>query len=111
MKKRPVAHSSGVEQTWALLRNSRTLKVGWGTGTCFRSPGWPELKLDYLVDNKRSRWGTRVNGLTVRSPDVLRSEDPSRTVIVIYSQFVERIIPQLLTIGSFPYATIFAVNS
>jgi len=109
LQKAATEHSSS-QTVFSLIKKSKYKKIGWGTGACFRNPYWPTIHLDYLVDNDRSKWGSRVNGLAVRNPEVLRNEDPATTIIVIYSQFFRKIVPQLLQIGPFHFATIFAYD-
>lgn len=98
-----------VEHVDRLLRDSGTKVVGWGTGACYRSPAWPSLRHDYLVDGNPARWGQRVDGLAVRDPQSLADEDPARTVIVIYSLAADQIADRISALGAFPHVAIHAL--
>src|SRR5262245_6712222 len=82
---------------------SRTSRViGWGTGSVFDYfHGLYPIRLDYLVDNDRTRWGQQRRGVEIASPDRLRSESPSETVIVIYSSSWADIREQIASLGDF----------
>jgi len=82
---------------------SRTARViGWGTGSVFDYfHGLYPIRLDYLVDNDRARWGQQRRGIEIAPPDRLRSESPSETVIVIYSSSWADILEQIATLGEF----------
>jgi len=82
------------------ITDGPTRHVGWGTGSAFeyfhaRHP----LKLAYSVDNEPTRWGTERSGVPIVGPDTLRSEDPSRTLVVVYSMAWRDILPQLSRMG------------
>jgi hypothetical protein len=77
-----------------------TRYVGWGTGSAFeyfhaRHP----LQLAYSVDNEPAKWGTTRSGVPIFGPDMLRSEDPQHTLVVIYSMAWREILPQLSRMG------------
>ena len=83
---------------------SRTARViGWGTGSVFDyfHRQYP-IRLDYLVDNDRARWGQRRRGIEIVSPDRLLTEQPGDTVIVIYSSAWTDIRDQIARMGDFP---------
>src|SRR5262245_24729274 len=82
------------------ITDGPTRHVGWGTGSAFeyfhtRHP----LKLAYSVDNEPTKWGTERVGVPICGPDVLRSEDPKRTLVVVYSAAWREILPQLSSMG------------
>ena len=82
------------------ITDGPTRHVGWGTGSAFeyfhaRHP----LKLAYSVDNEPTKWGTERNGVPIVGPDTLRSEDPLRTLVVVYSMAWREILPQLSRMG------------
>lgn len=109
MTRRAAADSSNPDEVARLLRDRRVRKIGWGTGSCFRSSR-RDIRLDYLVDGNSSMWGRTVEGLPVRPPDALAEEDPERTIVVIYSQFYSEIVPALQAFGAFHYGTIYAID-
>jgi hypothetical protein len=89
------------------LADPTTRLIGWGTGSAFdyfarRHP----LPLAYLVDRDATRWGTTRHGVPIEPPDRLRSEDPDRTFIVIYSSFWPDIQQALARLG--PFASLAA---
>jgi hypothetical protein len=95
---------------------SRTARViGWGTGSVFDYfHGLHPIRLDYLVDNDRARWGQRRRGIEVASPERLRSEIPADTIIVIYSSAWVEIREQIAQLGDFiaiPASAAFADTS
>lgn len=60
--------------------------IGWGAGASFRAFHCSSLlHHDYLVDSDPEKWGTRVHGYEVKSPGAIASEDPERTVVIIYN--------------------------
>jgi hypothetical protein len=82
---------------------SRTARViGWGTGSVFDyfHSLYP-IRLDYLVDNDRARWGQQRRGVEIASPERLLSEAPTETVIVIYSSSWSEIRDQIAQLGDF----------
>jgi hypothetical protein len=82
---------------------SRTGRViGWGTGSAFDYfHGLYPIRLDYLVDNDRTRWGHRRRDIEIVSPERLLTEVPADTVIVIYSSSWTEIRDQIVRIGDF----------
>jgi len=76
--------------------------IGWGTGSVFDyfHSLYP-VRLDYLVDNDRARWGQQRRGIEIASPERLRSESPADTVIVIYSSSWTDICEQIARLGHF----------
>src|SRR5262245_52194216 len=82
---------------------SRTARViGWGTGSVFDYfHGFYPIRLDYLVDNDRARWGQRRRGIEIATPERLRSEIPADTIIVIYSSAWIEIRDQIAQFGDF----------
>jgi hypothetical protein len=86
----------------ARLFDRRSRVVGWGSGSVFayfhqRHP----VRLEYVVDNDRSRWGSRAAGLEIVGPSRLLAEDPARTFVVIYSSAWPEIARQLHELGGF----------
>jgi WavE lipopolysaccharide synthesis len=94
-------------------RNARV--IGWGTGSVFDyfHSLYP-IRLNYLVDNDRSRWGQHRRGIEIVSPERLKSESPAETVIVIYSSSWTDIREQIARLGHFiavPATAAFADSS
>jgi len=52
---------------------------------------------DFFVDNDKNKWGTHVNEIEVKSPDVLVATPIER--IVITSGYIKDILPQILSMG------------
>lgn len=95
---------------------ARTARViGWGAGSVFDYfHGLYPIRLDYLIDNDRARWGEQRRGFEIASPDRLRSEPPAETIIVIYSSSWIEIRDQIARIGDFvaiPASAAFAEAS
>jgi WavE lipopolysaccharide synthesis protein len=90
-------------QATARLYSRTTRVIGWGTGSVFDyfHELYP-IRLDYLVDNDRARWGQRRRGIEIVSPDRLLCEQPADTVIVIYSSAWTEIRDQIAGMGDFP---------
>lgn len=82
--------------------------VGWGTGSVFRLY-YPILPVtpDYIVDNDASRWGKKIEGIPIKSPDtLLQEQDPEQELlIIVYSSFIDQISEQIKTMGPFVYAS------
>lgn len=66
--------------------------VGWGTGAAFRTAhaglGRP---LSFVIDRDAAKWGTVVDGVTVRGPSALRDLDPARSAVVVFSCYFDDI--------------------
>lgn len=82
------------------MKDAPVRRVGWGTGSAFeyfhsRHP----VPLAFSVDNDATRWGVHANGVPIVGPDVLRREDPERTLVIIYSGAWREILPQLAKMG------------
>jgi hypothetical protein len=92
-------------RAYARLLARDTSVVGWGTGSVFRDmhPRWP-LRLEALLDNDISRWGCRLAGCTIRSPQDLARFDPAHTVVIVYSSSWPAIQAQVAALG--PYLCI-----
>jgi hypothetical protein len=92
----------GLDQACERLYSRTARVIGWGTGSVFDyfHSLYP-IRLDYLVDNDRTRWGQKRRGIEIASPDRLRSETPEETVIVIYSSSWTDIRDQIARIGDF----------
>ena len=62
--------------------------IGWGTGSVFDYfHGLYPIRLDYLVDNDRTRWGQQRRGIEIASPERLLSEssvgDRDRHLLIV----------------------------
>ena len=68
------------------LRDPHVRIIGWGTGSVFEYfHKTHPYRLEYLVDNDSTRWGSQRHGLRIESPQRLLDEDPSRILVIIYS--------------------------
>jgi hypothetical protein len=86
--------------------------VGWGSGSVFDyfQQHFP-VRLDYLVDNDASRWGTTRHGLPIVPPARLVEDADATTLVVIYSSAwpeIQRQIADLCPVASLPASTVFA---
>jgi hypothetical protein len=86
--------------------------VGWGSGSVFDyfHQHFP-VRLDYLVDNDASRWGTTRHGLPIVPPARLVEDADTATLVVIYSSAWPEIQRQLAALGpisSLPASAVFA---
>lgn len=91
---------------------SATRIVGWGSGSYFDyfHRCFP-IRLDFLVDNDRSRIGGSRRGIPIVGVERLLEEDPARTAVILYSAAWPDIRQQLAGLGSFrsqPAALLFA---
>lgn len=92
----------GLQEVSARLFDRAARLVGWGTGSVFDYfHGLYPVRLEYLIDNDASQRGRRRNGFGVTGPERLASEDPSSTVVIIYSSAWEEIARQIATMGPF----------
>jgi hypothetical protein len=76
--------------------------VGWGTGSAFRS--MHKLigrRLDWVIDREAARWGTWVEGVCVRPPRSLQSQDPANTAVVVFSCFFDAVADAARAEGPF----------
>jgi hypothetical protein len=91
-----------LRQAYTRLSSPTARVIGWGTGSAFDYfNGLHPIRLDYLVDNDRTRWGQRRSGTPIVSPDRLQTEIPAETIIVIYSSSWMEIRDQIARIGDF----------
>lgn len=64
-----------IKEYQKLLYN-RTVVV-WGAGRIFES--WvkrnSDIKIDFLVDSDKTKWGTKVEGILVSSPELLKNQE------------------------------------
>jgi hypothetical protein len=102
----------GLDAACARLYSRSARVIGWGTGSVFDyfHSLYP-IRLEYLVDNDRTRWGQQRRGIEVASPERLLSEVPADTVIVIYSSAWTDIRDQIASLGPFlavPASAVFA---
>ena len=76
--------------------------IGWGAGQSFTDYfPWTELNLAYTVCPYQKEVGLTLHGVHVRSPDVLKNEDPANTLIIVFSSFLSEIYKQLRAYGQF----------
>lgn len=54
---------------------------------------------DYFVDNDASKWGSKLNGVEIRSPNFLKDNNDGIEKVIITSGYVKAILPQLLELG------------
>lgn len=86
------------------MRDDGTIRkyVAWGSGKFFRNvQALARIPFAYVVDNAAARWGQRIDGLEIRSPQALLAEDPATTAVVICSYALHPIKEQLMGLGEF----------
>ena len=67
-------------------------------------------KIAYAVDNAQGKWNTVKSGVSIKSPDVLKTEKIDDTLIIICSKNYSDIVSQLKAIGAFNYRTMLFYN-
>ncbi|MBN2809613.1 MAG: hypothetical protein JXR80_09005 [Deltaproteobacteria bacterium] len=105
---------NGVVQTWvrntelnlsrcSIMTDDKKL-IGWGTGGLYRSLAKNNpVKLAYLIDSNPGIWGLQLDSLQIRAPESLLCEDPDKTIVIVYSSFIEEISQQIEQLGPFNY--------
>lgn len=73
--------------------------VVWGCGKTFSNGYTKMLGIDYLVDSDEEKWGKELLGLKIVSPEVLFSENPKTTAVIICSVYEQEIREQLRAQG------------
>lgn len=58
-----------------------------------------EIPVEAILDNQTSNWGTTVEGVEVRNPDVLKNLAPERYKVIICVKYYESIVEQLKELG------------
>lgn len=80
--------------------------IGWGTGRYY-TQCYGELRdklgvdITYLIDNNPERWGNKFEGKEVYPPEILKKENPDKTLIIIFSMFYKEIKEQISKYGNF----------
>jgi len=86
--------------------------VGWGSGSVFDYfHGLYPVRLEYLVDDDQSRWGSWHHGLEVVSPARLARDADRETFVIIYSDAwptIQQSIAEIGPIASVPASAVFA---
>jgi WavE lipopolysaccharide synthesis len=94
------------------LFDRRMRLVGWGSGSVFdffheRYP----VRLDYLIDNDATRWGTTRHGIPIVSPATLAHEAGRDVFVIIYSGAwpdIQRQLGTIADLSSMPASAVFA---
>lgn len=77
--------------------------VFFGTGKIGRSSlryaRYSGLKVDFFVDNNRSLWGEKVDGVPVCAPDVLLNGDKYSVIVTVGQEYYHEISNQLSQFG------------
>lgn len=102
----------GLDDAHRALFDRHTRIVGWGSGSVFdffheRFP----VRLDYLVDNDATRWGTTRHGVPIASPATLGHEIGRDVFVVIYSSAwpeIQRQLGAIVDLPSLPASAVFA---
>ena len=108
---------------WRSLNSKLTQKIGlnwlqkkiiiWGAGGegkhFFKI--YPQIAVDYAVDSDKSKHNMFINGIPIREPIVLKSEDVNETIIFITSSFYEEISLELIKYGFFLNENVFIATN
>lgn len=91
-----------IYKTIILKRNVGYKVIGWGTGTYFHK-NYSRIPVQhaYLIDSDVKKWNLVLKGHKIYSPEELRSEDPEKTIIIVYSTFYEEINNKIKEFGNF----------
>ncbi len=83
--------------------NINSLKfIGWGAGQQFKDHfKHLEISIEYTICPLTQNQGKNINGVRVEKPEILNQEDPSKTVILIFSSASNEIINQIRNLGDF----------
>jgi len=93
-----------------MLQDKTSKIIGWGTSSYFEYYiDKITLRLDYLVDNDSSKWGTFIHGIEVLPPEFIQNENLN-PLIVIFSSFSSEIIEQIERMGDYATCTASQVN-
>ncbi|QMV44977.1 class I SAM-dependent methyltransferase [Cohnella cholangitidis] len=60
---------------------------------------FPELNVEYFVDNDSNKWGSEFNGKKIESPETLLKENPDHLAVLIASSYANQISSQLNNLG------------
>jgi hypothetical protein len=76
--------------------------IGWGTGGYYKD----NIKhvsglIDYLIDKDIQKQNMYIQDKMVYNPNILKDEDPQKTIIVIFSSFYEEIVETICEYGDF----------
>jgi len=86
------------------IKNNKLKLIGWGTGGAFvHLNSVAKLDLAYSVDKSVKAPYVHENGILIQHADALKSEDPEKVVVLIYSSFIGDIAPQIKEYGDFNY--------
>lgn len=67
-------------------------------------------KVAYAIDNSSEKWNTEKNGIPVKSPEILKTENSDDTLVIICSKNYSEMVFQLKELGSFNYRTMLFCN-
>lgn len=84
-----------------LSLNHEKKLIVFGTGGAAKQliGAYPGVTIDYFVDNDKSKWGTYINGCSIKSPEVLLTEPKDKITVIVASTFYKEISEQLSSMG------------
>jgi hypothetical protein len=96
----------------SVVRRFTTI-VGWGTGSAFQANHrLIGRDLAFVIDSEPAKWGSIIDGVTIRPFSALTSLDGERTAVVVFSCFYEEIAARIRAerpdIAVVPYGTVVA---
>ncbi len=101
----------GEDPIWIALQNaSKDRKVVlFGTGNYFEyymQKYGKSFPPSYAVDNRKEKWNTRKQDVVIRDPEILKKEDPQKTIIILCCKNYQEILEQVLSMGDFDYRSL-----
>lgn len=84
------------------VRAGRTHLIAWGAGLAFQAEVKRlPFKISHVLDRDAAKWGSTVGGIRVSPPDLLASEDSSRTVVLLFTAHHAEIVESIAAYGPF----------
>lgn len=76
--------------------------IGWGAGEMFKRE-YPNLDIElaYTICIHSENFGKTIHGLEVKPPEAILSEDPKKTLIIIFSAFWFDVLRQIGGLGKY----------
>ncbi len=88
-----------IEDVLSMGQEKRIIIFGTGGASNKLVSSYPKLKIDYYVDNNKSKWGTYVSNCMVKAPDALLEEPKGEYFVIVASTYYNEISEQLKNMG------------
>lgn len=70
--------------------------IVWGAGGNFINSYSGSIRIDYIVDSDKKKWGKTIgDGIKIEPPHKILSEEPEKTVIIICSDYWKEIMEEI----------------